>query len=284
MAGQESATPVALVTGASSGIGAATARQLLADGYTVYAAARRVERMQELAARGARLLALDLTADSTLVAALERILAECGRIDVLVNNAGYGSYGALEEVPLSEARRQLEVNLFGLARLIQLALPQMRRQRSGKIVNVSSIGGKIYEPLGCWYHAAKFAVEGLSDCLRLELKAFGIDVIVIQPGSIRTEWGAVAAENLMRNSAGSAYEAQALRHRQVLRSSIDRPGASPPEVIARVISRALKSRRPAPRYAAGFGARPILLLRKWASDRLMDWVLATVFQRFAERA
>lgn len=274
----ETASPVALVTGASSGIGKATVERLLVDGYLVYAAARREDRMQSLAARGAKVLAMDVTEDSTMVAGMDKIITDYGRIDVLVNNAGYGSYGAVEDVPLEEARRQFEVNVFGLARLSQLALPHMRRQRSGRIVNISSIGGKIYEPLGGWYHAAKFAVEGLSDCMRLELKSFGIDVIVVEPGSIKTEWGAIAADNLLKRSANSAYARLAQGHVPVLRSSIDKAGASAPEMIARTISAALKSRRPRARYAAGYGAKPILFMRKWAGDRLMDSLLLSMFK------
>src|SRR5271169_1594020 len=182
----------ALVTGASSGIGEATVRRLLAGGYKVFAGARRQDRMAPLAALGATLVPLDLTDDGSIVRAVEAIKAQSGRIDVLVNNAGYGSYGALEDVPLDEARRQFEVNVFGLARLCQLVLPMMRAQKSGKIVNITSIGGKIWEPLGSWYHATKFAVEGLSDCLRVEVGRFGIDVIIIEPGAIRTEWAGIA--------------------------------------------------------------------------------------------
>jgi NAD(P)-dependent dehydrogenase (short-subunit alcohol dehydrogenase family) len=182
----------AFVTGASAGIGAATAFALLAAGYRVFAGARRLDRMAALAAAGATLIKLDLTDDATIVAAVDAIKNASGRIHILVNNAGYGSYGALEDVPLDEARRQFEVNVFGLARLCQLVLPTMRAQKSGKIVNVTSIGGKIWEPLGAWYHATKFAVEGLSDCLRVEAARFGIDVIVIEPGAIRTEWAGIA--------------------------------------------------------------------------------------------
>src|SRR5690349_11235995 len=154
-------TKVALVTGASSGIGEATALKLQALGYTTYAAARRVQRMEHLTKSGIRPLAMDVTDEESMQSGIKQILAEQGRIDVLVNNAGYGSYGALEDVPMSEARNQFEVNVFGLARLTQLVLPHMRRQRHGRIINVSSIGGRIHEPLGDWYHATKFAVEGL---------------------------------------------------------------------------------------------------------------------------
>ncbi|MFL6021784.1 MAG: oxidoreductase [Marmoricola sp.] len=185
-------SPVALVTGGSSGIGECTVTELLDAGYTVYTVARRVERMQALAAAGAHVFAMDVTDDASMVAGVERIIAEQGRIDLLVNNAGYGSYGAVEDVPIDEARRQFEVNVFGLARLTQLVTPHMREQKSGRIINISSIGGKFYEPFGAWYHATKFAVEGFSDCLRMELKPFGIKVVIIEPGPIITEWNEIA--------------------------------------------------------------------------------------------
>ena len=186
------ATSVALVTGGSSGIGEATAIKLREAGYTVYAAARRVQRMEHLTESGVRPLAMDVTDDQSVQSAVKQILADTGRIDVLVNNAGYGSYGALEDVPLAEARSQFEVNVFGAARLIQLVLPHMRQQRSGTIVNVTSMGGKIYTPLGAWYHGTKFALEAISDCLRMELKPFGIDVVVIEPGGTIMHWSAEA--------------------------------------------------------------------------------------------
>ncbi|GHO51364.1 hypothetical protein KSX_95270 [Ktedonospora formicarum] len=189
-------TKIALVTGGSSGIGEATALALAQTGYTVYAGARRVERMQRLKECGIRPLALDVTDDESMQSAVSQILASEGHINVLVNNAGYGSYGALEDVPLSEARSQFEVNVFGAARLTQLVLPQMRKQRSGTIVNITSMGGKIYTPFGSWYHATKFALEAISDCLRIELAPFGINVVVIEPGSIQTEWGGIAAEKV----------------------------------------------------------------------------------------
>ena len=184
--------PVALITGASSGIGHATALALAASGWVVYGAARRVDRMQELEASGCHVLEMDVTDDASLRAGVDRILTEQHRLDVLVNNAGYGSYGALEDVPIDEARRQFEVNVFGLARLTQLVLPTMRALGRGRIINVSSIGGRIYEPIGSWYHATKFAVEGLSDSLRIELAPHGIDVVIIQPGPIRTEWNTIS--------------------------------------------------------------------------------------------
>ncbi len=260
----------ALVTGASAGIGEATARALLAAGYQVFAGARRLDRMASLAAAGATLLKLDLTDDASIVAAVEAIKGSTGRIDVLVNNAGYGSYGALEDVPLEEARRQFEVNVFGLARLCQLALPIMRAQKSGKIVNVTSIGGKIWEPLGSWYHATKFAVEGLSDCLRVEVARFGVDVVVIEPGAIRTEWAGIAREGLLQMSGSTAYAEQAKRHARMLATAETSNLASPPEVVAKTIVRAVRASRPKTRYATGGGARTILLLRKILTDRMFD--------------
>ena len=261
---------VALVTGASSGIGEATARRLAALGYTVYAAARRVERMESLT--DVRVLPLDLTDEVSMTACVETILRETGRIDVLVNNAGYGSFGALEDVPLDEARKQFDVNIFGLARLIQLVLPTMRAQASGTIVNVSSIGGKVYEPLGSWYHATKFAVEGLSDSLRLELRPFGIKVVIIEPGAIRTEWNTIARDSLMRVSGDTAYGPLARSVRDAL-AEADAPGrGSEPWVVADAIGKAVQARRPKARYPVGARARTAVIGRKLLSDRMMDAV------------
>jgi NAD(P)-dependent dehydrogenase (short-subunit alcohol dehydrogenase family) len=265
---------IVLVTGASSGIGEATVLRLIKDGYTVYAAARRVDRMQGLERAGAKVASLDLTDDASIVALIETIKSQEGRLDGLVNNAGYGSYGALEDVPLSEGRRQFEVNVFGLARLIQLSTPIMRAQRSGTIVNITSIGGKMHEPHGSWYHGTKFAVEGMSDCLRMELAPFGIDVVVIEPGAIKTEWTAIAVESLLKYSGSSAYAPYAKRHAQLFApgGSADKM-ASAPSVVADTIAQALAARRPKTRYATGGGAAAILFLRKMLSDRSFDAVM-----------
>jgi len=259
---------VVLITGASSGIGMATARLLQERGYQVYATARQVEKMKSLGQAGVRLLALDVTSEESMAAAVQTTLEEAGRIDVLVNNAGYGSYGALEDVPMREARYQFEVNIFGLARLIQLVLPAMRRQQAGKIINVSSIGGRIGEPHGAWYHATKFALEGLSDSLRMELRQFGIPVVVIQPGAIKTEWNGIARRNLLHVSGQTDYRDLAQKHVRMLESA-DRRG-SEPLVIARVIEKAIGAHRPNTRYAAGAGAKVILFLRRVLSDRAFD--------------
>jgi NAD(P)-dependent dehydrogenase (short-subunit alcohol dehydrogenase family) len=272
---------VALVTGASSGIGEATARKLLAEGYRVYAGARRVERMQGLKQAGAVPLALDVTEEASMSAAIDTIRNEAGRLDALVNNAGYGSYGALEDVPMEEARRQFEVNVFGLARLTQLALPMMRAQQSGTIVNITSVGGKMHEPLGSWYHATKFAVEGLSDCLRMELEPFGIHVVVVEPGAIKTEWGGIAREGMLHHSGGTAYAAQAHAHARMFEGADKSSMASPPEVVADTIAAALRARRPRTRYATGGGAKMILALRRFSSDRGFDWLMRTMERQMA---
>ena len=259
-----------LITGASSGIGKETAMRLLQEGYVVYAAARRVELMRDLEDMGATVLKMDVTREESIVSAVERIEGERAGVDILVNNAGFGLYGAVEDTPLDAARYQFEVNLFGLARLTQLVLTRMREKGAGKIVNISSIGGKVYSPLGSWYYATKHALEGWSDCLRWELKGFGIDVIIIQPGLIRTEFGDVAFGGLKENMGDSAYSRMFDR----LTKRMDGyGGGSSPSVIADVVLKAVRARRPKTRYAAGRFAKPTLIFRKLASDRMFDRLL-----------
>lgn len=268
----------AIVTGASAGIGEATALALQAKGFTVYAVARRIDRMKHLEPRGIVPVSADVTDDASLVALVDRVVAETDRIDVLVNNAGYGSYGALEEVPMDEARRQFDVNVFGLARLTQLVLPHMRNQGSGRIINVSSVGGRIWEPLGAWYHATKFAVEGLSDSLRAELRPHGIDVVVIQPGAIKTEWAAISAENLRAASTIPAYAEQVRVGAAVLKKADEVKAASPPETVAKTIAKAATVRRPKTRYATGGGARSVLLMNALLTDRGWDRAITTAYR------
>jgi len=267
------AQKTALVTGASSGIGEATARRLARLGFTVFGAARRVERMKALADDGVHVLSMDVTDDASMTAGVDTIVEKTGRIDVLVNNAGYGSYGALEDVPLDEARRQFEVNVFGAARLTQLVLPHMRAQRSGTIVNVTSMGGKIYTPLGGWYHGTKFALEAISDCLRLEVKPFGIHVVVVEPGGIATEWGGIAAEGLSATSGSGAYAAQAQAMVTMLTDPASTRRNSPPSVIADAIGTAATATKPKTRYVVGFGARPLIAARRILPDRAFDAVI-----------
>ena len=268
------ATRVALVTGASSGIGEATARKLQSLGYLVYGAARRTDRLENLSADGIRTLAMDVTDEQSMQDGMTKIIAEAGRIDVLVNNAGYGSYGALEDVAIEEARRQFEVNVFGAIRLTQLALPHMRKLRSGTVVNITSMGGKIHTPLGGWYHGTKFALEALSDCLRVEVAPFGIDVVVIEPGGIATEWGEIAANHLDDTPGTSAYQAQAAAVAKSLRSEMYTKRNSPPSVVADAVAKAVTARHPKTRYAVGFGAKPLIAARGLLPDRLFDALIS----------
>lgn len=268
---------VALVTGASSGIGKETAKLLVKEGFVVYGAARRIEKMTELKEYGIKLLEMDVTVEDSMVKGVDEILRNENRIDVLVNNAGYGSFGALEDVPLSEARYQFEVNIFGLARLTQLVLPSMRAQRSGKIINVSSIGGSLGEPHGSWYHATKFAVEGLSDSLRMELKQFGIDVVVIKPGAIITEWNTIARENMKKVSGNTVYGNLVGKHVKMFERADGKMG-SHPIVIAKVIKKAALAKNPKTRYADGGGAKLILFVRRILSDKMFDKMMLSMMR------
>lgn len=259
---------VVLITGASSGIGRETAIQLARNGYTVYGTARRKDKLGSLSSHGVRILEMDVTDDHSMMSGVQEIIAAEGRIDILINNAGFGSYGSVEDVSLDDARYQLEVNLFGAARLIQLVLPQMRQNKWGKIVNISSIGGKIATPFGGWYHASKFAIEGLSDALRNEVKQFGIDVILIEPGGIKSEWGGIAFESLIKVSGNTAYKSMADKFSIAFKNTESKmPG---PIVIAELIQKGIEAKKPKARYSAGYLAAPTLFMRKILSDRLMD--------------
>jgi short-subunit dehydrogenase len=258
---------VALITGASSGMGKDFSLRLLGEGYIVYGVARRIERMSDIEDAGGHIVKMDITDDSSIVATVDQIFKEQGRIDVLINNAGYGSYGAIEDVPIEEAKRQFEVNIFGLARLTQLVLPHMRKNNFGKIINISSIGGKIYSPIGGWYHATKHALEGLSDCLRFETKQFGIDVIIIEPGGVESEWGGIALKAAMERSGSTAYSETAKGFKKI--SETFKKQASP-KVITDLVMKALRAKKPKTRYSAGTAAKPMLFMRKILSDRMFD--------------
>ena len=263
-------TKVILVTGASSGIGYDAAQALAAQGHRVYAAARRVERMEPLKADGIVPLKMDVTDENSMREGVQAILEAEGRIDALVNNAGYGYFGAIENVPLEEARRQLEVNVFGLARLCQLVLPSMRKQGSGRIVNISSVAGKTVLYFGGWYHVSKYSVEALSDALRMEVKPFGIDVALIEPGGIRTNWGIIAADHLAESSKGTPYEAEGLRESETMRKAYSMRLLSKPSVVTRAISKAVNSRHPRTRYRVGFGAGTLVFFHSILPDRWWD--------------
>ena len=263
-------TKVILITGASSGIGFDAAEAFAQQGHRVYAAARRVERMEPLKALGVVPIRMDVTDSASMEAGVQAILEAEGRIDALVNNAGYGYFGAIENVTLEEARRQLEVNVFGLARLCQLVLPSMRKQGSGRIVNISSVAGKTVLYFGGWYHVSKYSVEALSDALRMEVKPFGIDVALIEPGGIRTDWGLIAADHLAASSKGTPYEAEGLRESETMRKAYSSQLLSKPSVVTRAISRAVNSRRPRTRYRIGFGSGALVFFHSILPDRWWD--------------
>jgi NAD(P)-dependent dehydrogenase (short-subunit alcohol dehydrogenase family) len=270
-----------LITGCSTGIGRATAERLARSGHTVYASARRLESIADLAQHGCTLLALDVCDEASMQAAVAAVERDHGAVGVLINNAGYGSEGPVEEVPIAEVRRQFETNVFGLLRLTQLVLPGMRRQRWGKVVNISSMGGRMTLPGGGVYHASKYAVEALSDALRFEVRGFGIDVIVIEPGAIRTEFGATAIARVDALGGSPDYAAFRAVLKQQIENAYDGRMAAfavAPDVVAKVIARAITAARPKTRYVITAGARIILALRRMLPDRAFDALLRTQFQ------
>ncbi|MBN6057224.1 SDR family NAD(P)-dependent oxidoreductase, partial [Nonomuraea sp. RK-328] len=269
------ATKICLVTGASSGIGHATALELLRVGHIVYGAARRVERMEGVRAAGGHVLETDVTSEADTERAVRTILDEHGRVDVLVNNAGAGLHGAIEDLPVERARRLFDVNLFGAARLTRLVLPGMRERRSGRIVNVSSIAGRFSLPMVAWYHASKHALEAFSDGLRQEVRPFGIGVVVVEPGLVKTEFELEAANELRAYSGRGAYrrlaEAMARKSEGAATAKM-----SDPVVVARTIRKAVETPRPRLRYPTGHLARPILAFAGLTPDRLFDRMVTRI--------
>ncbi|MGF2385570.1 oxidoreductase [Lentilactobacillus otakiensis] len=260
---------VAIVTGASSGIGKQIAKNLYRNGMEVYALARRVYSMNDLDDLGIHTMHLDVTDHDEIDQVVSKIVAETGRIDVLVNNAGLGTFGSVEEVTLSEGEYEFKVNVFGLIKMIQAVLPVMRKQHSGRIINMASMAGKISNMLlGSWYVGSKFAVEGMSDSLRQELKPFGIDVAIIEPGAIQSEWKDGAVDRMMAASGSGPYASLARRSAAFMAMSYK--FASTPRVVARAVDRAVFSRRPKIRYVIGTGARPAMLMKRFLPDRVMD--------------
>ena len=261
---------VILITGASSGIGYDAALALAAQGHKVYAAARRVEKMEPLKASGIVPIKMDVTDEQSMASGVKEVLDAEGRIDVLINNAGYGYFGAVENVTMEEARRQLDVNVFGLARLCQMVLPSMRAQHWGRIINLSSVAGRSVIYFGGWYHVSKYSVEALSDSMRMELKPFGIDVVKIEPGAIKTDWGLIAADHLRASSEGTPYEAEGTRWANAMRWGYSSKYLSSPKVITRVLLRAVNSRRPRARYCTGRFARLLLFFHALLPSRWWD--------------
>jgi short-subunit dehydrogenase len=263
-----------LVTGASSGIGKAIAEQLIAEGHLVYVAARRLEKMKDLEEKGATAIKLDITNEDDILNLVNQIEENHGGVDVLVNNAGYAIYGSVEETTIDDARRQFEVNVFGLASLTQKLIPHMRKQRSGTIINITSMGGKIYTSLGAWYHATKHALEGWSDCLRIELNQFNVNVVVVEPGAIKTEFGDVMYQPMVDRSGEGPYKKLVDTMVRMGREAYENPNSSsPPSVIADEVSRAIKTNKPKTRYVAGKMAKPMMFARKWLGDKTFDKML-----------
>lgn len=270
-----------LITGCSTGIGRATALRLAKAGWPVWATARRLETVQDLTSSGCRVLALDVCDDASMEAAVTTVEREHGAVGVLVNNAGYGQEGAFEETPMSEVRRQFETNVFGLIRLCQLVLPGMRRQRWGKIVNLSSVGGKLTLPGGSFYHATKYAVEALSDGLRFEVGGFGVDVVIIEPGPIKTRFGATAIAAVERvqqsDSPYAKFNAEVAGKIHDALEGWMSVAAGDADSVARAIERGITAGRPRTRYPITAAARSMMFLRRWLPDRAFDAFLRTQY-------
>ena len=269
-----------LITGCSSGIGHATAELLCTEGWTVYATARRPETLADLERKGAKTLALDVTDEASMTTAVDAVTQAEGAVGVLINNAGYSQSGAVETIPPEQVRRQFETNVFGLIRMCQLVLPGMRDQQWGRIVNLSSMGGRLTFPGGGLYHASKYAVEAISDALRFEVRGFGVDVIVIEPGLIVTSFGETAAGSLGGAESDGPY-ADFNRHvAEITEGAYKGPMAKlggPPEVVAQTVAKALKADRPKARYPVTASARLMITQRRLTPDRLWDLAMRSQF-------
>ena len=273
---------VVLITGCSTGIGRATAERLAKKGWNVYASARRPESIEDLKQKGCKTLALDVTDEASMRAAVDQVVGEEGAVGALVNNAGYSQSGALESVPMDQLRRQFETNVFGLLRMCQLVLPGMREQRDGRIVNISSMGGRVTFPGGGAYHATKYAVEALSDVLRFEVSGFGIHVVLIEPGLIRTQFGEAAVTSIGEIEQDGPYAkfnaAVAATTAGAYHGPLSRLGAGP-EAVARTIEKALTKSRPKARYPVTASARLMLAQHAILPDRAWDAMVGTTFPR-----
>jgi len=269
---------VILLTGASSGMGREAALLLARKGHTVYAGARRVERMEDLAEHGVVPVEMDVAKSNDNHQAVNRIMEREGRIDVLINNAGFGLFGPVEDVPLDEARYQFEVNLFGPAQLTRLVLPHMRKQGTGRIVNISSMGGKTFSPFGAWYHATKHALEGWSDCLRIETAPHNIQVVVVEPGFIKTEFNQGLENSLGKYCGDSAYKPHLDAFIQSLSAPRVRDGGTDPKELAQVFAEAATTARPRRRYVKGDMAQLLILTRRWFGDGVYEFLLRRSLQ------
>ena len=264
---------VIFISGASSGMGYTTAKMLAEYGFIVYAGARRLEKMEPLKSYGVNILPLDVTDEESCQNAVKTVIEKEGKIDILINNAGYGLFGTVEDITIEEAKKQFDVNLFGLARLSKMVLPVMREQKSGKIINISSMGGRFVSACGAWYHASKYAVEALSDALRMEVSSFNIDVILIEPGIIKTNWDNIAFDNLKKTSQGGVYESFACKMIGKFNKLYTHKFATKPEKISKVILKAINSEKPKTRYLAGFLAKLLVFLHSVLPDKNFDWLM-----------
>jgi NAD(P)-dependent dehydrogenase (short-subunit alcohol dehydrogenase family) len=268
-----------LITGCSSGIGRATAKLMAAGGHRVYATARRLESIADLTERGCRTLALDVTDEESMRAAVAAVEKAEGAVGVLVNNAGYSQSGAVETLDMDDVRRQFETNVFGLIRMCQLVLPGMRSRRAGRIINLSSMGGKLTFPGGGAYHATKYAIEAISDALRFEVKGFGVDVVVIEPGLIKTRFSETAKATIDEGDGGpyaSFNEAVAAATVDAYQGPLSRLGGGP-EAVARTIEKAVTAKRPRTRYPVTPSAWLLMGQRAVLTDRMWDAVAGTQF-------
>lgn len=264
---------VILITGASSGMGKETAKNLIEQGHIVYTVARRVDQMQDLKTLGGHPIQMDVTKESDIQNVVDTIIKQEGKIDVLWNNAGYGLYGSVEDIPVHEARQQFEVNLFGLASITQKVVPYMRKANSGTIINTSSMGGKMYTPMGAWYHASKHAVEGFSDCLRLELKEFNVNVVILEPGIIVTEFGDVMLKNISKFSSKGAYASITNKLVTATEKMYDSGKGSKTTVISKTVAKIVNQRKPKTRYRVGLWAKPMVWMRIYLGDQLFDKIV-----------
>lgn len=264
---------VVLITGASSGIGYASAKLLAQNGYKVYAGARRLEKMEDLKQYGVVPVSLDVTDQTSSEEAVKTVYDAEGRIDVLFNNAGYGSYGAIETVPLEEAQKQIDVNVMGVARMSQLVAHIMRKQGDGRIIITSSVGGRVTSYLGGWYHVSKWAVESLGNSLRQDLKPFGIKVSILEPSGVKTEWGAITADHLEESGKGTAYEQISKQvadyYREMYKGDLGMMMNSP-EKLAELVKKIIEAENPKTRYQDSMMAKMSILMGRLMSDKFMD--------------
>jgi len=272
-----------LITGCSTGIGRATAERLAGAGHTVYATARKLEAIEDLKAKGCHTLALDVTDETSMQAAVSAVEEAEGAVGALVNNAGYSQSGAVESVNLDDIRAQFETNVFGLIRMSQLVLPKMRERGEGRVVNVGSMGGKLTFPGGGIYHATKYAVEAISDAMRFELGGFGVQVVLIEPGLITTEFASAAVGAL---NAGTTDNGPYAEFNQAVAASTAGAYEGPtaklgggPETVAKAIEKAITARRPKARYPVTPSARIVMGQRKLFTDRMWDAFVGTQFPR-----